>query len=300
MAIPDYQSVMLPLLQIVKQHGQISLANAAILIADLFGLSEDERREMLQSGKQTFIYNRVGWANTYLKKAGLLTSPQRGIITITDKGEHVLSQKPNSLNVQYLRQFPEFLDFHDTSSKETEPEIFLATSEGTPEEVLETAYSQIKKQILAEIIEKVKSCSPLFFENLVVDTIVKMGYGGSHKDAGQAIGRSGDEGIDGIINEDRLGLDVIYLQAKRWTGNVSRPEIQKFAGALQGKRAKKGIFITTSDFTSEAREYAKNLDAKIVLVSGKELAELMWEHNVGLDHASTYELKKINIDYFSE
>lgn len=134
----------------------------------------------------------------------------------------------------------------------------------------------------------------------MVDTIVKMGYGGSYKDAGQAIGRSGDEGVDGIINEDRLGLDVIYLQAKRWTGNVSRPEIQKFAGALQGKRAKKGIFITTSDFTSEAREYAKNIDAKIILISGQQLVELMWEHNVGLDNARTYELKKIDLDYFNE
>lgn len=299
MAIPDYQTIMLPLLKLVKQNGDISFSKATAIIADQFNLTDQEKRQLLSSGKQAVINSRVSWANTYLKKAGLLFSPQRGILSLTEQGKNVLSQNPESINVDYLQQFPDFAAFKNTAHQKSKPQIEDRALE-TPEEILEEAYFQIKEQALFDVLEKIKSCSPLFFENLVVDTIVKMGYGGSHKDAGQAIGRSGDEGIDGIINEDRLGLDVIYLQAKRWAGNVSRPEIQKFAGALQGKRAKKGIFITTSDFTSEAREYAKNIDAKIILVSGQQLVELMWEYSIGLSSAGTYELKKLDLDYFNE
>lgn len=298
MAIPDYQSVMLPLLKLVANRGPINMGDAIQLVADEFGLTDAERRELLPSGKQAIIQNRVGWARTYLKKAGLLEYPQRGSAEITDRGRKVLAEDPKMIDVQYLRQFPEFVDFQSTAHQAAEVSPVVDISHGTPEEILEGAYSQLKSQVLAEIIEKIKQCTPQFFENLVVDTIVKMGYGGSLKDAGRAIGQSGDEGIDGIINEDRLGLDVIYLQAKQWEGNVSRPEIQKFAGALQGKRAKKGIFITTSDFSSEAREYAKNLEAKIILISGSQLAELMWEHSIGLSSAATYEVKKLDNDYF--
>ena len=300
MAIPDYQTIMLPLLKLVKQHGDISLSKATAIIADQFNLTEQERRQVLSSGKQAVINSRVSWANTYLKKAGLLFSPQRGILSLTERGESVLSQEPESINVEYLRQFPDFVAFKNAIHSKPQPTHVDNKNLETPEEVLEEAYLQIKEQALSDVLDKIKSCSPLFFENLVVDTIVKMGYGGSYKDAGQAIGRSGDEGIDGIINEDRLGLDVIYLQAKRWTGDVSRPEIQKFAGALQGKRAKKGIFITTSDFTSEAREYAKNIDAKIILISGQQLVELMWEYSIGLSSAGIYEIKKLDLDYFNE
>lgn len=299
MAIPDYQTIMLPLLKLVKQHGDISFSKATAIIADQFNLTDQEKRQLLSSGKQAVINSRVSWANTYLKKAGLLFSPQRGILSLTEQGKDVLSQNPESINVDYLQQFPDFAAFKNATHQKSKPQIENRNLE-TPEEILEEAYFQIKEQALSDVLEKIKSCSPLFFENLVVDTIVKMGYGGSHKDAGQAIGRSGDEGIDGIINEDRLGLDVIYLQAKRWTGNISRPEIQKFAGALQGKRAKKGIFITTSDYTSEAREYAKNIDAKIILISGQQLVELMWEYSIGLSSAGTYELKKLDLDYFNE
>jgi restriction system protein len=299
MAIPDYQTIMLPLLKLVKKHGDITLSKAITIIADQFNLTELERRQVLSSGKQAVISSRVSWANTYLKKAGLLFSPQRGILSLTEQGKIVLSQDLEAINVEYLEQFPDFAAFKNAARQKSKPHIENKNLE-TPEEILEEAYFQIKEQALSDVLDKIKSCSPLFFENLVVDTIVKMGYGGSHKDAGQAIGRSGDEGIDGIINEDRLGLDVIYIQAKRWTGNVSRPEIQKFAGALQGKRAKKGIFITTSDFTSEAREYAKNIDAKIILISGQQLVELMWEYGIGLSSAGTYELKKLDLDYFSE
>lgn len=302
MAIPDYQTVMLPLLKLVAAQGPIKLKDARRLISDQFKLSEDERAALLPSGKQPIIYNRVGWASTYLRKAGLIALPQRGVMEITDRGKKVLAENPALINVKFLEQFPEFIEFRKLSEDTDTPKTPTAIEEssGTPEEILEEAHVQLKNQILAEIVERLKSCSPQFFESIVVDTVVKMGYGGSRKDAGRAIGQSGDEGIDGIINEDRLGLDVIYLQAKRWESNVSRPEIQKFAGALQGKRAKKGIFITTSDFTAEAKEFVKNIDARIILISGRQLAELMWEHGIGLSTSAIYEVKKIDLDYFSE
>jgi restriction system protein len=300
MSIPDYQSLMLPFLKFVDKHGAVNRKEALHWVIAEFKLNESEQKELLPSGKQPIIQNRMGWAWTYLKKAGLLESTQRGSVGITDRGKKVLSDSPVMINVKYLRQFPEFLDFQSTTHSKDEGSPVIENSEGTPEENLEEAYSQLKSQLLSETISKIKSCTPQFFESLVVDIVVKMGYGGSRSDAGRAIGQSGDEGIDGIINEDRLGLDVIYLQAKKWEGNVSRPEIQKFAGALQGKRAKKGIFITTSDFSSEAREYVKNVDAKIILIDGRQLVELMWEYNVGLNPVAAYETKKLDLDYFTE
>ena len=303
MAIPDYQTVMLPLLKLVAKHGKIKLKDARSAIADEFKLTDQEKAALLPSGKQPIIYNRVGWAGTYLRKAGLLNLPQRGVMEITQRGKDVLAENPEMINVKFLEKFPEFVEFRTVTEEDDGAKSVAETVEaahGTPEEVLEEAHAQLKSQVLGDIVDRLKSCSPQFFEEVVVDTVVKMGYGGSRKDAGKAIGKSGDEGIDGIINEDRLGLDVIYLQAKRWEGNVSRPEIQKFAGALQGKRAKKGIFITTSDFTGEAREFVKNIDAKIILISGRQLAELMYEHNIGLNTSATYEVKKLDLDYFSE
>ncbi len=300
MAIPDYQALMLPLLKLVAMRGKLNRSDAVQLISDELKLTDTERRELIPSGKFTVIRSRVGWARTYLKKAGLIEYPQRGIASITSQGNTVLSQNPNKIDVEYLRQFPVFNDFLTTSNKNIDNEIGESFSSSTPEEVLDTVYLQLKNQLLDELIEKIKSCSPQFFEQLVIDTIVKLGYGGSREDASQAIGRSGDEGIDGIINEDWLGLDVIYLQAKRWAGNVGRPDVQKFAGALQGKRARKGIFITTSDFTKEALDYVKHLDAKIILITGLQLAELMWRHNIGLNVTETYEIKKLELDYFNE
>lgn len=299
MPIPDYETVMLPLLKLVAKHGRLNRSDATQLVADEFGLTEVERCELLPSGRSPIIRSRAGWARTYLKKAGLLAYPQRGIVEITERGKKVLDENLPSISVSYLKQFPEFLAFNTVSNQIYETRL-TDQNQQTPEETLETAYSQLKSIVLAGMLIKIKSCTPQFFENLVVDTIVKMGYGGSRKDAGQAIGKSGDEGIDGIINEDRLGLDVIYLQAKRWEANISRPEIQKFAGALHGKRAKKGIFITTSDFTGEAIDYVKKIDLKIILISGQQLVDLMWEHNVGLNTTITYEIKKLDLDYFSE
>lgn len=303
MSIPDYQTVMLPLLRLVGQQNPISVRDAIEKISIEFKLTKEERSALLPSGKQEIIVNRVGWARTYMKKAGLLSSPARGMIEITDRGKQVLSEKPTLINVAYLSKFPEFEAFraieHDKEDDKSRTSVSV-DSNGTPEELLEQSYQELKTALLDDIIQRVKSCSPQFFEKLVVDTVVKMGYGGSRKEAGKAIGQSGDEGIDGIINEDRLGLDVIYLQAKRWEGNVSRPEIQKFAGALQGKRARKGIFITTSDFTSEAKEFVKHIDAKIILIAGHQLAELMWEYNIGVSSSAAYEVKRLDLDFFSE
>jgi restriction system protein len=303
MPIPDYQGVMLPLLQLVSTEGTIRIRDAKVKIAEVFKLTAEERAKLLPSGNGLVIDNRVGWARTYLKKAGLLHYPQRGVLELTDRGRKILRNPPAMIDVKFLRQFPEFLEFQkSTRSDEIAESNAVVNSEpaGTPEEVLDDAYLSLKKQLLTEMLEKVKICSPTFFESLVVDVLVKMGYGGSRKDAGQAIGQTGDEGIDGIINEDKLGLDVIYIQAKRWQGNVGRPEVQKFAGALQGKRAKKGVLITTSDFTAEAKEFVKNIEAKIVLVSGALLVELLWEYGIGVTSTASYEVKRMDTDYFNE
>jgi len=304
MAIPDYQAIMLPLLEIAAQKGPLGSSEAVALVSDHFKLSEEERGTLLPSGKQAIITNRVGWALTYMVKAGLLNRPQRGVTAVTDLGKEVLDGNPPSINVLYLKQFPEFQAFRKTRHDKNGDSLIIKpvphSADQTPEEMFEGSYQELKEGWIDELLSKIKSCSPAFFERLVVDVIVAMGYGGSRVEAGKAVGKSGDEGIDGIINEDRLGLDVIYLQAKRWEGNVSRPDVQKFAGALQGKRAKKGILITTSDFTSEAKEFVRNIEAKIVLLSGRQLAELMLEHRVGVTVTATYELKKIDSDFFEE
>jgi restriction system protein len=307
MPIPDYQSIMLPLLKI-SGDGEIHQFRATVeTLAQHFALTEAERRELLPSGKQPTFDNRVGWARTYMTKAGLLASPKRGVFKITDQGRRVLQQNPPVVNVQFLEQFEEFRAFRalrreslPVSSNIGERLTATAPAEQTPEESLEAAYQTLRKNLADEILETVKKCSPEFFEQLVVDLLVRMGYGGSRREAGQAIGRSGDEGIDGIIKEDRLGLDIIYVQAKRWEGVVGRPEVQKFAGALQGQRARKGIFITTSAFSRDASDYAKQIETKIILVDGSTLAEYMIDHGVGVTSEALYELKRIDSDYFSE
>ncbi len=256
MAIPDYQTLMLPLLKSVGQRGSLKYSEAVTIVSDHFKLTDDERAELLPSGKQDIISNRVGWAKTYMVKAGLLNSPARGLMEITERGKKVLADNPSKVDVLYLKQFPEFQAFREKrneksdASPATQKSAATDAFEQTPEELFEGSYQELKNELIDDLLRRIKACTPAFFERLVVDVIVAMGYGGSRAEAGRAVGKSGDEGIDGIINEDRLGLDVIYLQAKRWEGNVSRPEVQKFAGALQGKRAKKGIFITTSDYTA--------------------------------------------------
>ncbi len=301
MPIPDYQSIMLPLLKLVADGGEYKLTNLVDTLGNQFGLTDEERAELLPSG-QTFLFgNRVGWARTYLKKAGILDSPKRGIIIITQRGKNVLRQKPQQLNVAFLRQFPEFLEFQNTKKQDNDDLEPVAVLTQTPEETLEASYLSIRKALAQDLLDKVISLPPAFFEKLVVELLVRMGYGGSIKDAGKAVGKSGDEGIDGTIKEDKLGLDIIYIQAKRWKpGNiVGRPEIHKFIGALAGQGAKKGIFITTSSFTREALEYVPRNETKIVLIDGEQLAQLMIDYNLGVALQQTFEVKRIDNDYFS-
>jgi restriction system protein len=301
MAIPDYQSLMLPLLHFLADKKERSFRETVDVMAKEFHLSEEELRELLPSGKQPIFANRVGWARTYMKKAGLLESTKRGSFRITDRGLKVLSQKPPKINVKYLRQFPEFIEFQAIKHEKNEGEKEVEEEkEKTPEELLETAYQQLNDQLVSDLLKQIKEIPPGLFEKIVVELLVAMGYGGTLRDAGQAIGKSGDEGIDGVIKEDRLGLDAIYLQAKKWENTVGRPEIQKFAGALQGQRAKKGIFITTSNFSKEAYDYTSRIDTKIVLIDGEQLARLMIDHNIGVASISKYEIKKVDSDYFSE
>lgn len=295
---------MLPILQLAADGKEHRFRTTVEELADQYNLTEEERSELLPSGGYPLFDNRVGWARTYLKQAGLLQSTRRGVFLITELGKKILEQNPTHIDVAFLDQFEEFRKFRtrrrSKSGKPTDSSDEGPTTEArsTPEDSLALAYKNIRNTLEAELIDQVKSASPGFFERLVVDLLVKMGYGGSRQDAGRAIGRSGDGGIDGIIKEDRLGLDVIYLQAKRWDSTVGRPEVQKFAGALQGQRARKGVFITTSNFSRDAEEYASLIDTRIILIDGYRLVSLMVDHNVGVSTVGTYELKKIDSDYF--
>lgn len=303
MAIPDYQTLMLPVLKLASDEKEHKFSQAVEELADEFNLSTEERNELLPSGSQAVFNNRVGWARSYLKQAGLLASPKRGFFTITPKGTELLATNPEKIDISVLEQYPEFIEFKNRKKDTSETEAQVETSSEsestlTPEDALASAYKQLRAALESEVLGSVKESSPSFFERLVVDLLVKMGYGGNRQDAGKALGKSGDGGIDGIINEDRLGLDVIYLQAKHWEGSVGRPEIQKFAGALQGQRARKGVFITTSSFTNEAKKYASLIESKIILIDGEQLSRLMVEHNVGVSAVGQYEVKKLDSDYF--
>jgi len=295
--IPDFQKFMLPLLRLAGDKKEHRLQDAGEQLANEFGLTEEERKELLQSGTQTVLANRVGWASTYLKKAGLLESTRRGYFAITERGLKVLQDNPAEINVKYLEQFPEFVQFRKLSK--TPGGESDSNEDKTPLELIEIGSRKLQDELASELLEQVKKCSPAFFEKLVVELLVKMGYGGSLEDAGKAVGRTGDEGIDGIIKEDKLGLDAVYIQAKRWNSSVGRKEIQQFAGALQGQKAKKGIFITTSSFSKEARDYAAKIENRIVLIDGEELVKLMIENNLGVSITAQYVVKKIDLDYFS-
>lgn len=301
MAIPDFQTIMLPFLKFLTDKNEHSFREIIDGLAEKFKLSNEERRELLPSGKQSVFYNRVGWARKYLKEAYLLESPRRGVFKITKRGLDVILKNPQKINIDFLKQFPEFEEFrapHD--EKPVDEELAIKDIDKTPEEILENTYQNLRHNLANDLLQQIKSSPPGFFERIVVELIVSMGYGGSLKDAGKIVGKSGDEGIDGIIKEDRLGLDVIYIQAKRWDTTVSKPEIQKFAGALLGQKAKKGIFITTSDFTKGAHDFVSKIDSKIVLIDGEQLTQFMIDHNIGVTTVANYELKRIDLDYFTE
>jgi restriction system protein len=302
--IPDYQSIMLPLLRFISDGREYKMRNVTDALANQLGVTEEEKKELLPSGAAPVFYNRTAWAKTYLKKAGLLDSPKQGIVVITKRGLDVMKANPASIDVKFLKQFSEFVEFQATKRGDEIVDVDSNddVSIETPEEALETAYQKIRKSLAQDLLNKVITLSPAFFEKLVVELLVKMGYGGSIKDAGRAIGKSGDEGIDGTIKEDKLGLDIIYIQAKRWQpGNgVGRPELQKFVGALAGQGAKKGIFITTSSFTKDALEYVPKNETKIVLIDGQQLAQYMIDYNLGVTSVNSYEVKRMDSDYFGE
>jgi restriction system protein len=300
--IPDFQSIMLPLLKLLSDKREYQIRDIVEDLSNVFHLTEDERKEMLPSGTQPTFSNRVAWARTYLKKAGLISAPRRAVNQITELGLEVLKQNPPLINIAFLKQFPEFVEFQSTKKETTDETASETNTSLTPEENLDTAYHALRQSLAQDLLAQVMSMPPAFFERLVVELLVKMGYGGSIKDAGKAIGKSGDEGIDGTIKEDKLGLDIIYIQAKRWQkGNVvGRPEIQRFIGALAGQGAKKGIFITTSSFTKEALDYTPKNETKIVLIDGDKLTQFMIDYNIGVSTSTTYEIKRMDSDYFGE
>ncbi|OEU83318.1 MAG: restriction endonuclease [Desulfobacterales bacterium S5133MH4] len=300
MAIPDFQKIMLPLLKILGDEQEHSIRETVDSLADQFDLSAEERRELLPSGQQALFANRVAWARTHLKQAVLLEPTRRGHFKITKRGLIVLKQNPPNINIKFLDQFEEFTKFRNRKEEKPDKNNEVVHEDKTPEEALEIAYQNLRDDLANDLLQQIKTSPPSLFEKLVVELLVKMGYGGSRKDAGKAIGKSGDEGIDGIIKEDRLGLDIIYIQAKRWENTVGRPEIQKFAGALQGQRAKKGIFISTSNFSREAHDYASRIDTKIVLIDGEQLTQFMIDYNIGVASVSNYDIKRMDSDYFTE
>jgi restriction system protein len=307
MPVPSYDAFMLPLLTALADGSEQHVRDLRDRLAHEFKLNEADRQELLPSGKQPVFDGRVGWAKTYLEKAGLLSTPRRGWYRITDAGKGVLAQKPPGLDKKFLLQFDSFRAFVTRSNGEGSeggsPAVAEESSEApgiTPQEALERAHQEIRRKIEAELLDAVTKASPRFFEKLVVELLVQMGYGGSLEDAGRALGRSHDRGIDGVIKEDHLGLDAIYVQAKRWQATVGRPEIQGFAGSLEGERARKGVFITTSAFSSEARTYVQRIEKKIVLIDGRQLAALMADFGIGVNTVSTYEIKRVDTDYFAE
>lgn len=300
MAVPDYQTLMLPLLELAaKANGsEVRVSDAVAELAERFKLTEADRTELLPSGGTFKFVSRVSWARTYLQKAGLLEAPRRGYLRLTSRGTSVLKQSPLTIDNKLLGQFEEFKAFQGKKKSEKEPEI---AARDTPLESLSSFYDQFRKALAFEVLERVKKCSPQFFERLVIQILLKMGYGGSLKDAGSALGKSGDGGIDGVIREDKLGLDNIYVQAKRWTDkSVGSPDIDQFAGALSKKKATKGIFITTSGFTKDALTSLKDYSSRIILIDGPQLAEYMIDYSVGVSVMDIFELKKIDSDFFEE
>jgi restriction system protein len=309
MAVPDFQSLTLPVLREFADGVDHATKDIRSRVAERLQLTPEEIAEVLPSGGQTRFANRVAWAHVYMKQAGLLASKRRGIYRITPRGQEVLAAPPDQINMAFLEQYPEYREFRARQSSvhtADPPESvivkvdMLEPATLTPDEQIRNGYELLRTNLAAQLLERVRQASPTFFENLVVKLLVAMGYGGSYADAAQVVGKSGDGGIDGIIKEDRLGLENIYVQAKRWEATVGRPTIQQFAGALHGNRARKGVVITTSNFSREAIEYAKTSQIAIVLIDGVQLADFMIEFGVGVSDVETIKLKRLDEDYFGE
>ncbi len=297
--IPDFQTIMLPLLKTFQDGEEKTSKELREKMVSYFNISIEEQKEKIPSGKQPLYYNRVAWAIAYLKMADLISSPLRAVYKITEEGKKVLENPPEKITINFLKQFDSFSK-NRNPEKDTELDDNNQIVEKTPDELIEIGYKQVKNELSLQILNQIKDCSPYFFEKLVLDLLIKMGYGGSEMANGEVTPKGSDEGIDGIIKEDKLGLDKIYIQAKKWENCVGRPEIQKFVGALQGKRAKKGIFITMSTFTKEALEYAENLDVAVILIDGKKLANYMIENELGVSLKQNYKIYNVDTDYFIE
>jgi restriction system protein len=293
---------MLPILEFIGKNEEVSMKLLKEGMIKYFSISQEEQEQKTPNGKQFTYYNRIAWAVSYLKMAGLIYYPQKGMYKITDNGKNVLKNPPEKISTGYLKQFADFSKNRnpDKTKKENADDNEQEISEKTPDEIFELSYSQIINALREELKQKISECNPYFFEQLVLDLLLKMGYGGSEIDNGELTQKSADEGIDGIIKEDKLGLDKIYIQAKKWGKPVGRPEIQKFVGALQGKRAKKGVFITTSEFSKDAYEYAKNLDVAVILIDGERLSQYMVENELGISLKHTFKTYSIDTDYFEE
>ena len=304
MTIPDYQSLMLPVLQAVgdgKEHVMNDILNA---LSDKFQLTNEEKNRTKLSGGETVFHNRVWWARTHILRAGLIESTQRGIIKITSRGLQVLQKAPRKIDNKFLRQFPEYRwkSRSDRTKTQHEERISAETAETrTPQEIIESNYRGLRQTLVQDLLDRIKGCSPEFFEGLVVDLLAAMGYGGSKEEAGEAIGRRREiGGIDGVIKEDRLGLDVVYIQAKRWENPVGRPVVSQFSGSLESTKATKGVLITTSWFSDDAKDFVKSIGKRIVLIDGEELANLMITYGVGVTLEASYDIKKIDPDYFEK
>jgi restriction system protein len=301
-AIPDYQTAMLPLLDFAGKSGPAPIREAVEALADAFKLTDAERVRLKPSGRQPLFHNRVHWAKFYLAKAGLL-SQKRGVVEITSAGQDVLRRPPSRIDLEYLRRYPSFVEFiaAKTSDEKSSAEATggLIAAE-TPEDMIARGHRSLTRALQDQLLERVLEKDFEFFEELVVELLVKMGYGGNRDDAGQALGRSHDQGVDGIINQDRLGLDVIYIQAKRWDRKraVGSPDVDRFIGALHKKHASKGVFLTTSYFTDEARDAVRGIAMKVVPIDGLELTQLMIEHDLGVTTEHTYAIKRVDSDYF--
>jgi restriction system protein len=312
MAIPDFQSFFYPVLKYSSEHNEISLNEIREFLTQYFSLTDEDKAERVPSGAQTKFDNRIYWTKSYFSKAKLIENTKRSHFKITDRGRNFLTKFTDYISINDLKTIGEFREFNEgtTSTDEQGTKIIetvitetVPTIETkTPLERLEESYQFIKRELASDLLEKIRGNTWQFFEDLVIDLMVKMGYGGSRNKAGESIKRTNDEGIDGIINEDKLGLDVIYLQAKMWKEEttIGRPEIQKFVGALHGQRAKKGVFITTSSFAKTAIDYVKSIDPKVILIDGETLTNLMIEYNVGVTPIETYQIKKLDLDYFEQ
>lgn len=307
MAVPDFQTLMRPLLVALSDDAEHRSVDLRATLAEEFSLSAEDLAQQLPSGRAKTFNNRVGWALTYLYRTGLIDRPRRSTYRITDRGRSVLAAQPVRVDLKVLSEFEEFHEFRQARNDPREapeapeaPAAATTPTDETPEEQIESAYRSLRTALAADLLDRIHEQSPTFFEQLVLDVLRGMGYGGTHDGAVERLGQSGDEGVDGIIREDELGLDLIYVQAKRWRNPVGRPEIQKFFGALHGKRATKGVFITTSTFSSDAMAYAESVTPRVILVDGTYLTRLMIEYDVGVTVARTYKLKRIDLDYFTD